>query len=306
VKALLENWRRYVVENREEAEANMRDKIVYHGSDNPDLEHLRAAAPNYEGGIGTGVYVAFDREVAEFYGKNVYKLHLLLSDEDVLWVEHYTLDQYATDSILVGENVPPFGFSVGDAIYHVVGGSGWIDDDFVEESNESIIERELGVASALGSLYRDGEIDEDFYSILANERNQKYIDDHIRGESARFGEAGTFFTEDPEEVANGWIDVWSEVAYMAAKSEGREEGDVDEFLSTFSKVAASSLEAAQAKYAAENSKQDVELISLEEVGEVAEKHGYKAVYVEGIRGGMPDTELLVFDPNHVKMIGRAD
>jgi len=35
---------------------------------------------------------------------------------------------------------------------------------------------------------------------------------------------------------------------------------------------------------------------------LCQQHGFKAVYVEGIRGSHPDSELLVFYPKNLKLI----
>lgn len=43
-------------------------------------------------------------------------------------------------------------------------------------------------------------------------------------------------------------------------------------------------------------------IELDDIGNIAQQHSFKAVYVEGIRGGHPYSELLVFDPKNLKLI----
>lgn len=47
-------------------------------------------------------------------------------------------------------------------------------------------------------------------------------------------------------------------------------------------------------------------IGLDDIGKEVEAAGYKAVYVEGIRGSQPDSELLVFDPAYVGSLRRAE
>lgn len=173
-----------------EAPAETYGATVYHGSNNPDLAHLKALWPQYEGGIGGGVYVDFDRRVAEQYGHTIYQLKLLLKPEEIFWLEPNTIPGLEGHSLLSGEQVEPFWFECG------------------------------------------GE-----YYVVTNEM----FDDHV-------------VPADEDDGPMSLDDL----------------GDQ---------------------------------IGLEDIGEVAERHGYKAVYVEGIR---PLSELLVFDPQDVQMIGPVE
>jgi hypothetical protein len=49
-----------------------------------------------------------------------------------------------------------------------------------------------------------------------------------------------------------------------------------------------------------------ETTDLEEIGRVAERHGYKAVRFDGMRGGHSslETEILVLDPSRLRMLGK--
>jgi hypothetical protein len=308
---LLKKYIKHLLEDtQQEIEANIDERIVYHGSSEPGLDHLLSGSPNYEGGIGSGVYVAYDRDVAKFYGKFIYKLKLLLDKNEILWIEPFSLNEYGQDSILMGERVYPFGFIVGNKTYHVVQGSGWVEDDDIEESDETIREREYGIASVIYTLFQGGKVDKLFYSCLAIDGIQDLIKKHI--ESNNWKLSHTFFSEDSDDVANGYIDIWNEVAYEAAKIKFSEdkidnvpELKIDEFIDWFLESGSKTIEMAQEIFKKESPKVKVEMISLEQIGEIAKEHGYKGVYLEGVRGGMPDSELLVFSPNDLKMIGEV-
>lgn len=100
------------------------ESVVYHGSREPDIEALEGGMPPYAGGIGAGVYVAFDPEVAAFYGPYVYELRLHVPPGEILWLTpdtiDYSLGELLPNSILVGEQVLPFSFHIGDQKYSVV------------------------------------------------------------------------------------------------------------------------------------------------------------------------------------------
>jgi len=97
-------------------------KIVYHGSPEADLEEIQWNSPGYEGGIGSGVYVTENFKTAKFYGNYVYALYLEVSDTEILNLDAYEQNQFPTlegTSILMGEFIPPFWFTIRDKKYAV-------------------------------------------------------------------------------------------------------------------------------------------------------------------------------------------
>ena len=96
--------------------------IVYHGSSSGDLSQIESSTPPYEGGIGTGVYTDFAEETALFYGEYVYKFRLKFGWESILNLDadnHHPVEASEGYSILVGEQIPPFSFYIGDQLYTV-------------------------------------------------------------------------------------------------------------------------------------------------------------------------------------------
>ena len=114
--------------------------LVYHGSNEPDLEYLRGHFPSYDGSIGGGVYVDFDEDVAVVYGEYVYALKLLLKPEEIFVVEPEPIEELYGNSIIIGEEVYPFWFGINGERYAVVGG---YEDD---------LERDYGLPIDLGDI----------------------------------------------------------------------------------------------------------------------------------------------------------
>ena len=248
--------------------------IVYHGSNNPNLTELEAGMPPYKGGIGFGVYVAFDRNVAEFYGGHVYKLKLLLSEDDILWLDPYSMEQvpgFEEHSVLVGEQVPPFSFSIKEQRYTV----GW---DGIEEQ----------VAKNQFRNLLKGTIPDRFIESMGEDR-----------------------ISDAEDLALWIQENGNELAQWAAEIQGIEDwekalkfffedggsGEVRDDTKFFN-VVMQALEKSE-KLATE---QLGLIIDLEDIGGEAQAAGYKGVYLEGARGGMPNTELLVFNADDLRML----
>jgi len=96
--------------------------FVYHGSSAGDLSQIDRRSPSYEGGIGAGIYVDFDEETASYYGEHVYKFQLRFGWESILNLgpdHHYLVEGSEGCSVLVGENIHPFSFYVGEQLYTV-------------------------------------------------------------------------------------------------------------------------------------------------------------------------------------------
>ena len=71
------------------------------------------------GGFGGGVYVDYNEETSHTYGSNTYALRLLLHDHEIFELEPSFIGEGQYNSILVGEQVPPFQFSLKGTIYTV-------------------------------------------------------------------------------------------------------------------------------------------------------------------------------------------
>lgn len=112
---------------------------VYHGSHRSDLVRLWTHTPAYEGSLGDGIYVDFDPEVAAFYGKYVYALKLLVRSDEIFYLDHTSIEGLEGHSIMVGEQIPPFYFSMKGNLY-TVGLSGFEEElaQFEEKGAEDI------------------------------------------------------------------------------------------------------------------------------------------------------------------------
>ena len=239
--------------------------IVYHGSRNTNLveEGIEANCPDYDGGIGCGVYVAFDRDVAQFYAGPtgvVYQLQLKIGAGQILWLTPDNIDtslsEYLGGSILPGENVAPFSFDLKGQRYSVVNGSGGADDGWYMD----IIVRGILEQSDWYGIVNDfGDATDDVY-------------EHLR-ESAGLSDVT------PEQDA-ALLQEAQRLAPLIKNEYDQAHAQAERMLGL--------------------------CISLDEVGNEAEHAGYRGVYLEGIRGGMPGTELLVFSADDLEMVGIDD
>lgn len=255
--------------------------VVYHGSDEPHLDELRAgaAAYRYGGGIGFGCYVAFDPEVAEFYGRYVYRLRLRIPESRILWlVLNDTAEPVAStqESVLVGEHVAPFRFRIGQQVY-LVG-----DAENVREAHREEAAQEFRVA--WDRHYRDLP------------RFGAELTDLVR----KFGLEWDEY--DFDEAVDGAYD---EVLASARTQTGLPDDELDAALARggalFQRLFDKML-----TFARDNTPTEPEIgleLDLDDIGAEARTAGYRAVYLEGVRGRHPDSELLVFDPDDLEMIG---
>lgn len=239
------------------------ESVVYHGSREPDIEALEGGMPPYAGGIGAGVYVAFDPEVAAFYGPYVYELRLHVPPGEILWLTpdtiDYSLGELLPNSILVGERVLPFSFHIGDQKYSVVADE--------REALEAIAAREM--------------------------RNALH---EVGGEWEAFREHF--------EASSRWLDVDDAYEYLA---DGFAEQGFDvETAEAKAHAMAEWYRGLETQVLANAEKQLGLAIDLSEIGGEAAAAGYRAVYLEGVRaGGTVDSELLVFDPADLEMLGQT-
>lgn len=239
------------------------ESVVYHGSREPDIEALEGGMPPYAGGIGAGVYVAFDPEVAAFYGPYVYELRLHVPPGEILWLTPDTIDyrlgELLPNSILVGEQVLPFSFNIGEQKYSVVADE--------REALEAIAAREM--RNALREAGGEWEA----------------FREHFEA-SSRWLDADDAF----EYLADGFAEQGFDVETAEAKAR-----EMAEWYRGLEKRVFDSAE-----------KQLGLAIDLSEIGGEAAAAGYRAVYLEGVRaGGSVDSELLVFDPADLEMLGQT-
>lgn len=258
---------------RRSAGSSAGTRVVYHGSRERDLEgeHLAYNDPTYEGGIGGGIYVAFDRDVAEFYahGGVVYEADLLISDDQILWLTPDEMSQPETglNSVLMGERVYPFTFHIGETRYTV-------GDDWLLNSESLIRFKRLvdsldlpdELKSYLAALDEMPDIKWDFEDIL----------DRV-----------------------GLLEVWEEAGYAI---------DDPSVLAQLMGPMQAQLKSAEAQAEAQAEADLGLLIDLNDIGAEAAAAGYRAVYLEGVRGSHPDSELLVFSPEDIgplRLAGQA-
>ena len=127
---------------------------VFHGSDNPRLPFIKVSTPGYSGSLGTGVYVALEKEDARFYGDTVYELETKFYWDKVLVIDgdnYDTVEGLEGYSVLVGETVPPFSFWIAGKQHTV------ITDGLFEMLEEDGRSNEVGEAIELDQV---GEVAE--------------------------------------------------------------------------------------------------------------------------------------------------
>jgi hypothetical protein len=104
---------------------------AFHGSDTPGLtaESLEARDPGYDGSMGPAVYLGANRQTAEFYGRHVTPVRvtlrnpLLIDPEETIYGNRRPrLIIHEGDSVLVGEELPPFDVFARDGERYEVDG----------------------------------------------------------------------------------------------------------------------------------------------------------------------------------------
>ncbi len=293
-RATSRKYRRYlsaVVKNPGRVARNPRGELVYHGTDEPELEELHAGTPPYAGGLGHGVYVSRNWETARFYGRHVYAARLLLDDEQILDLSPenwWPIEGLEGHSILVGEQVQPFGFRIGDKTYSVTGS----DDEWESMAVAGRIERAVeeiqrGWIDAHGPYEQLGDGLLDLLLVKARDGRlssdpEEWEEDVVETLQASGDLVDADFEGDGFDVLPG---------PKAAK--------VDPITKLLAGIVDKTEDEVRA-YLGES-------IDLDEIARVAGEHGYKAVYVEGIRSGASvNDELLVFDPNDLEFVGMDD
>lgn len=287
-------------------------QIVYHGSGEVGLEFIDGYNPGYEGGLGSGTYVAFDRNVAECYsyGGSVYVLELLIPEDKILYLSSYDgeinslygVNNEELDSMFVGENVKPFLFSVNDKIY-------WVADDWnvdrifagmrkeriskeLPEEFHYLIDEENGSID-ISDAYL--EIENKIYESIPEEEQEKY-DDYYKHKPDKYEIQMKNNKISPEDLNNTYEKLNEEWENnkppIIHEIENRTEDIIDKISNIVDKI----------ENEVELEKNNILIIEMDEIGNVAEEHGYDAVYVEGIRGKHPDSELLVFEPKNLRLI----
>lgn len=247
--------------------------IVYHGSSEPDLENIDANWPP-PGGLGFGVYVSYNKNVAEFYSKGyLYKLRLFVNQDDIFVIDSADYENFAfvpgfeETSILIGENVPPFSFNL-DGRWVTVSNDEEITDQIRWKwFKESISPKTLNYMLSYALKSYISAIDSSCY-IGSVEDFVEDLDEHM-----------------------DW-----DVTNM------EDEEDQDEYLEQLQLEATRILEPIEEDARAAAEERYGYVVDLMGIGAEVKHAGYRALYVDGIRGGFPDSELLVFDPDDLEIL----
>lgn len=292
----------------EEAESGIQ---VFHGSKESELDHIEANTPPYAGGIGHGVYVGTEIETAQFYGGHIYELRTKFGWDSVLIINEDNYHPLAYgNSILVGENVSPFSFYVKDKLYAVVEGTGWAEDDnwVSREVRMNALYQHLGLEEGRESLKMTHQTPKWVEAILGTLNQQRKhgefpsdaddFDDDLyqwadqQGKAGRHpGPQGNFL---PGEIGQMGRDLYGQ---RLRTWESGLESVVEKIKQYIDQAIQSSEKAVEAMG---------EQISMEEIGEVVENAGYKAVHVVGIRSGDGvNEEMLVFDEGDLKFVQKV-
>jgi len=256
--------------------------VVYHGSSTRGIIDLEANQPP-EGGIGYGVYVTDDIEVARFYGKVIYEFRLGLNESDILFVgstfeNHDPVRGQEGHSVLVGEHVEPFSFWIGKTRY-TVGFEGSTED--------------AARADVILEALHDRKT---MFPKPVEEALQAYLK-----QKARYGDPvdlEDFVENDMEDLVD-----WDEMNRLYPNLDFIEH---DEDLQRLKDAVMEVLEPIQKEADDFVEKWLGLVIDLMDIGAEARSHGYRAVKMDGIRGGFPDTEILVFDPDDLELVGEVE
>jgi len=255
--------------------------IVYHGSRWRGIIDLDANQPP-EGGIGYGIYVTDDIEVARFYGEIIYELRLNLKDDDILLIGS-EFDNYDSvvgqegHSVLVGEHVEPFSFWIRDQRYTVG----------FEDSTE-------GAARTVSVINQLGERQSVFPDPVENALRYYIASKNKFGDPVDLEDFCQYEMED-------LVD-WDEMnREFPAYDFVNNNADVELVKERVWKILEPIHNAAE-----DFVKKSLGLvIDLMDIGQEAKSLGYRAVKMTGVRGGFPDTEILVFDSDDLEMVGEV-
>lgn len=277
---------------------------VFHGSNEPELDHVKANAPPYAGGIGHGVYVGTEIETAQFYGKHIYELRTKFDWDQVLSIGEDNYEPLGYESsILTGEQVYPFAFQVKDKKYAVVDGTGWAEKD-------NWVTRDV----RLKAFYQYLGIDDSGYNIEKSEESPDWVDAIIPAFKDR---NDRFDIDDFDDYLYTWVDQYRKgIKYPGPKGTFLP-GEVgvmglqlyNQKMQSYEQALEQSVEKIKdyIQQAIDHADQAVEnigeQISMEEIGGVVESAGYKAVHVVGIRyNASVNEEMLVFNENDLQFV----
>jgi hypothetical protein len=87
--------------------------VLYHGSNDPDLEELDGNDPGYTGSLGWGLYLTTDPDFAKIFGKHVYEVESPVPDELVADIEPDSYD-CGNDLTFYTPGSAPFTFEIVD------------------------------------------------------------------------------------------------------------------------------------------------------------------------------------------------
>ncbi len=257
---------------------------LYHGSSQENLESIEWNLPPYGGGLGGGVYVGTQIETAEFYGEHVYELKTKFDWDSVFTIDgeniEFIEDMYGS-SISVGEQIYPFCFSLNGKKYCVTSlEGGYQQEGWLEKKQLCDI-----LISKIAKL----SIDKDLMSLLIKYINKAKDEGPYSNKSVN---SIYDYDDTIEEYFNKLID-------DGKMSEDSPQKEFDIISNNINNILEPIIETSE-KEAAEASPQEV---SLDEIGEMVKDAGYKALFVEGIRGNSStNEEMLVFDDNDLVMI----
>lgn len=270
-------------------------RIVYHGSGQTGLDFIDSFSPGYEGGLGSGVYCDFDREVAKFYSYSgsVYVLELLLSDDQILYItpdENLVHFDNELSSMLIGENVVPFMFYIGEEKYYVCDDYSW--DQIIKDSViNHLLKTEKEIVPYLNEDKLEIDDDKIYDSVEKNIKEQ--LSEQQKNQLEKAEKEYYNNSQDEQMSYEDWLFTKPE---LIKYYEDLIHQETNRLFDIYYDKLQEAIKLIESQFDSNNR------IELEEIGTIAKQHGYKAVYVEGIRNNFPDSELLVFDPSDLKFI----
>lgn len=246
-------------------------EILYHGSDEPDLEELDGNDPGYTGSLGWGLYLTTDPAFAKIFGKYLYEVESLVPDELVADIEP---DAYecGTDLTFYTPGSTPFTFEIVDRKtgkthrYSILG-------DCDEQVREELRKW------ALEDFAPSQELKDDARALPPSA-------------TARIGEAAASVLEAASESqrVDDAIDLWID---LMAEQEGVDDATLDRRVRPLLEALAEEIE----EYAEEKIAKRLGVeIDLDDISATVSEHGYSAFFVEGYA---PGNEYVIVDSEYL-------
>jgi hypothetical protein len=239
---------------------------LYHGS-NEELDELEGNDPGYRGSLGYGLYLTSDEDFASVFGKNIYKVESPVPDELVAYLQPDTYE-CGQSLVVYTPGSSPFTFNIEDRK------TGEQHRYSVLEDCEGEVKDALGV-QALDRWKLTPELLEQAGRLPPETR--PLVEQCFKGVMDELRQGNFMATEVCEEPLGEAV-----------------EGGLDEQVADSLKALMDSIvDSALVFQQAEVERILGEEVSLDELSNICERHGYSAFHIEGYSPG--GDEYVIFD-----------